>query len=163
MRSQASSSCGKLAGRPREQRFVRTSPPPLAQQLADKPIVSKNAITRLERGEADPRVSTVAAVERALQKAGIELHPNAENDETAVSAVAGIRDVQRCPRAGLGSPGSDITHACNDSARIMGASVESDSDRRTSMMFPAGVKWSMSKSRIGVAWGTRHTFLHFPS
>ena len=42
------------------------------QQLADKAIVSLNALTRLERGEVDARISTVAAVENALLKAGIE-------------------------------------------------------------------------------------------
>lgn len=42
------------------------------QQLADKAIVSINALTRLERGEVDPRMSTVEAVETALTKAGIE-------------------------------------------------------------------------------------------
>ncbi|MBS0277856.1 MAG: helix-turn-helix domain-containing protein [Proteobacteria bacterium] len=42
------------------------------QQLADKAIVSLNAVTRLERGEVDPRVSTVEAVQRAIEKAGVE-------------------------------------------------------------------------------------------
>ena len=42
------------------------------QQLADKAIVSLNAITRLERGDVDPRLSTITAVQKALTKAGIE-------------------------------------------------------------------------------------------
>ncbi len=42
------------------------------QQLADKAIVSVNALARLERGKVDPRLSTLAAVEKALTKAGIE-------------------------------------------------------------------------------------------
>ena len=42
------------------------------QKLADKAIVSLNAITRLEGGHVDPRVSTVAAIEKALVKAGVE-------------------------------------------------------------------------------------------
>jgi len=42
------------------------------QQLADKAIVSLNAVTRLEKGQVDPRVSTLAAIEKALVKAGIE-------------------------------------------------------------------------------------------
>lgn len=42
------------------------------QKLADKAIVSLNAITRLERGSVDSRVSTVGAVQKALTKAGIE-------------------------------------------------------------------------------------------
>lgn len=43
------------------------------QDLADKAIVSLNAITRLERGEVDPRMSTVTAVQKAIAKAGVEL------------------------------------------------------------------------------------------
>lgn len=42
------------------------------QQLADKAIVSLNAVTRLERSEVDPRVSTLEAVEKAIRKAGVE-------------------------------------------------------------------------------------------
>jgi DNA-binding XRE family transcriptional regulator len=34
------------------------------QQLADKAIVSLNAVARLEKGRADPRVSTVLAIQR---------------------------------------------------------------------------------------------------
>jgi predicted transcriptional regulator len=41
------------------------------QDLADKAIVSINAVTRLERDEVDPRMSTVSAVEKALRKAGV--------------------------------------------------------------------------------------------
>lgn len=51
------------------------------QQLADKAIVSFNAVTRLERGEVDPRVSTITAVEEALVKAGIEFIPTGEKGE----------------------------------------------------------------------------------
>ena len=36
------------------------------QDLADKAIVSINAVTRLERDEVDPRMSTVSSVEKAL-------------------------------------------------------------------------------------------------
>ncbi|MBV8977366.1 MAG: helix-turn-helix transcriptional regulator [Alphaproteobacteria bacterium] len=46
------------------------------QDLADKAIVSINAVTRLERDEVDPRMSTVSAVEKALTKAGITFLPN---------------------------------------------------------------------------------------
>ena len=42
------------------------------QELADRSIVSLNAVTRLERSEVDPRMSTVTALERALRKAGVE-------------------------------------------------------------------------------------------
>lgn len=42
------------------------------QDLADKAVVSLNAITRLEKEQVDPRMSTVTAVQRALSKAGVE-------------------------------------------------------------------------------------------
>jgi DNA-binding XRE family transcriptional regulator len=42
------------------------------QQLADKAIVSLNAVARLENGVVDSRISTVQAVQKALVKAGIE-------------------------------------------------------------------------------------------
>jgi len=42
------------------------------QQLADKAIVSLNVVTRIERGEVDPRLSTLTALHKALTKAGIE-------------------------------------------------------------------------------------------
>jgi predicted transcriptional regulator len=42
------------------------------QQLADKAIVSLNALARLERGEVDPRMSTLMAVHKALTEAGVE-------------------------------------------------------------------------------------------
>jgi len=42
------------------------------QQLADKAIVSLNAVARLERGEVDPRLSTLTALQKALAKAGVE-------------------------------------------------------------------------------------------
>jgi predicted transcriptional regulator len=42
------------------------------QQLADKAIVSLNAVARLEKGIVDSRVSTVLAIRKALAKAGVE-------------------------------------------------------------------------------------------
>jgi predicted transcriptional regulator len=42
------------------------------QQLADKAIVSLNAVARLENEIVDSRISTVQAIEKALAKAGIE-------------------------------------------------------------------------------------------
>lgn len=42
------------------------------QRLADKAIVSLNSIVRLEQDAVDPRTSTVNAVRRALEQAGIE-------------------------------------------------------------------------------------------
>ncbi len=42
------------------------------QQLADKAIVSLNAVTRLEKAKVDSRASTLRAIEKALSKAGVE-------------------------------------------------------------------------------------------
>jgi predicted transcriptional regulator len=42
------------------------------QELADRAIVSVNAVMRLERGKVDTRMSTLTAVERALIRGGIE-------------------------------------------------------------------------------------------
>ena len=42
------------------------------QQLADKAIVSLNAVARLESGIVDSRISTVQAVQKALVRAGVE-------------------------------------------------------------------------------------------
>jgi predicted transcriptional regulator len=51
------------------------------QELADKAIISLNALTRLERGRVDSRVSTLDAVERALRKAGVEFLPAGDRGE----------------------------------------------------------------------------------
>lgn len=51
------------------------------QQLADKAIVSLNALTRLERQETDARVSTLSAIQKALINAGIEFIPAGEKGE----------------------------------------------------------------------------------
>jgi predicted transcriptional regulator len=40
--------------------------------LADKAIVSLNALSRLEKGGVDSRLSTVLAIQKALVKAGID-------------------------------------------------------------------------------------------
>lgn len=42
------------------------------QELADKAIVSLNALARLENGKVDSRISTLQAIETALTKAGVE-------------------------------------------------------------------------------------------
>jgi predicted transcriptional regulator len=60
------------------------------QQLADRAIVSLNAVARLEKGKVDPRLNTVTAIEKALIKAGIEFLPVGEKGE-------GVR--LRSPRA----------------------------------------------------------------
>ena len=57
---------------PREIRAARALLGWSQQQLADKAIVSLNALARLERGDVDPRVSTLAALQKALAKAGVE-------------------------------------------------------------------------------------------
>jgi len=51
------------------------------QQLADKAIVSLNALARLEKGSVDSRVSTFQAVEKALTKAGVEFLSAGEKGE----------------------------------------------------------------------------------
>jgi len=57
------------------------------QELADKAIVSLNALARLERGTVDPRMSTLAAVEKALARAGVEFIPAADKGEGVRLAV----------------------------------------------------------------------------
>jgi predicted transcriptional regulator len=51
------------------------------QQLADRAIISVNALARLETGKADSRASTIQAIERALTKAGIEFLPKGDRGE----------------------------------------------------------------------------------
>ena len=57
---------------PRQIRAARALLDWSQQQLADKAIVSLNAVARLEKGVVDSRVSTVMAIQKALSKAGIE-------------------------------------------------------------------------------------------
>ena len=66
---------------PRQIRAARALLDWSQQELADKAIVSLNALARLERGTVDPRMSTLSAVERALQKAGIEFIPESDRGE----------------------------------------------------------------------------------
>lgn len=51
------------------------------QKLTDKAIVSVNAVTRLERGEVDARMSTLTALERTLTRAGVEFIPADQKGE----------------------------------------------------------------------------------
>jgi predicted transcriptional regulator len=51
------------------------------QDLADKSVISVNAIRRLETGHVDPRLSTVTAVQKAIVKAGVVLLSNGEMGE----------------------------------------------------------------------------------
>jgi len=57
---------------PREVRAARVFVGWTRQQLADKAVVSLNSVVRLEQGAVDTRSSTVNAVRRALERAGIE-------------------------------------------------------------------------------------------
>ena len=51
------------------------------QDLADRAIVSANAVNRLERGQVDTKLSTLSAIERAFLKAGVEFVPAGERGE----------------------------------------------------------------------------------
>ncbi|MBA4794663.1 MAG: helix-turn-helix domain-containing protein [Phenylobacterium sp.] len=51
------------------------------QDLADRAIVSLNAVNRLERGAVDTRHSTLIAVEKAFFRAGVEFIPAGERGE----------------------------------------------------------------------------------
>jgi predicted transcriptional regulator len=51
------------------------------QQLADRAIVSLNAVTRLEKGKVDSRISTITAIEKTLVKAGVEFLSPGERGE----------------------------------------------------------------------------------
>jgi predicted transcriptional regulator len=53
----------------------------LTRGIADKAIVSFNAVTRLERGEVDPRLSTITAVDKALTDAGVKFVSAGEKGE----------------------------------------------------------------------------------
>jgi transcriptional regulator with XRE-family HTH domain len=66
---------------PRQIRAARALLDWSQQNLADKAIVSLNALARLERGSVDPRASTLSAVEKALHRAGIEFIPETDRGE----------------------------------------------------------------------------------
>lgn len=63
--------CGLMVS-PRQIRAARALLGWSQQELADKAIVSLNALTRLENGKVDSRISTLQAIEAALIKAGVE-------------------------------------------------------------------------------------------
>lgn len=48
------------------------------QELADRAILSLNAVKRLEGSHGDPRMSTVMAVKTALEAGGVEFQPVSE-------------------------------------------------------------------------------------
>ena len=68
------------------------------QELADKAIVSLNALTRLERAQVDPRVSTVTALQRALSKAGVEFIAEEPNRGEGVRLVKPSTNAPRASR-----------------------------------------------------------------
>lgn len=43
--------------------------------LAESAGISTTALNNIERGSADPKVSTLAAIQRALEAAGVEFIP----------------------------------------------------------------------------------------
>lgn len=47
------------------------------QELADRAVLSLNAVKRLEAAHGDPRMSTVSAVKAALEAGGVEFIPAA--------------------------------------------------------------------------------------
>src|SRR6266576_2224521 len=57
---------------PREVRAARVMLGWTRHQLADRAVVSLNSVIRFEQGAVDPRSSTLTAIRRALETAGIE-------------------------------------------------------------------------------------------
>jgi transcriptional regulator with XRE-family HTH domain len=68
---------------PRQIRAARALLGRSQQHLADKAIVSLNAVTRLKKAKVDSRVSTLVAIEKALTRAGIDFLPTGERGEGA--------------------------------------------------------------------------------
>lgn len=66
---------------PREVRAARAFLGWTRQRLADKAIVSLNSVIRLEQGVVDSRTSTVEAVSRTLERAGVEFLSLSEGSE----------------------------------------------------------------------------------
>jgi transcriptional regulator with XRE-family HTH domain len=59
------------------------------QQLADASIIAVNTIKQLEHGTTDAKTSTLSAVQRALEAAGIEFIPAAGGRGEGVRRVSG--------------------------------------------------------------------------
>jgi transcriptional regulator with XRE-family HTH domain len=72
---------GDWGNHPRQIRAARALLGWSQQQLADKATVSLNAVTRLEKGKVDSRVSTISAIEKTLLRAGVEFLPPGEKGE----------------------------------------------------------------------------------
>jgi predicted transcriptional regulator len=66
---------------PREVRAARAFLGWTRQQLADRAIAALNTVIRLEQGVVDSRSSTLDAVRRALEAAGIEFLSLREDSE----------------------------------------------------------------------------------
>ena len=66
---------------PREVRAARAFLGWTRQQLADRAVVALNTVIRLEQGVVDSRSSTLEAVRRALEAAGIEFLSLREESE----------------------------------------------------------------------------------
>jgi predicted transcriptional regulator len=66
---------------PREVRAARAFLGWTRQQLADRAIVALNTVIRLEQGVVDTRSSTLDAVRRALEAAGVEFLSLREDSE----------------------------------------------------------------------------------
>jgi predicted transcriptional regulator len=77
---------------PREVRAARAFLGRTREQLADRAIVALNTVIRLEQGTVNSRSSTLDAVRRALEAAGIEFLSLRENSE-------GIRVHRPCARS----------------------------------------------------------------
>jgi len=66
---------------PREARAARAFLGWARQKLADRAIVSLNSVIRFEQGIVDPRASTINAIRRAFEKAGVEFLSLSGTDE----------------------------------------------------------------------------------
>ena len=66
---------------PREVRAARAFLGWTRQQLADRAIVALNTVIRLEQGVVDSRSSTLDAIRRALEAAGVEFLSLREDSE----------------------------------------------------------------------------------
>jgi predicted transcriptional regulator len=62
------------------------------QELADRAILSRNAVAKMERGEVDPRTSTIEAVRRVLEQNGVMFVAASGRLGEGVRALAPIDD-----------------------------------------------------------------------
>jgi len=64
---------------PREIRAARALLGWTRQKLADRAVVSLNSVVRFEQAVVDPRTSTVEALRRALERAGVTFLSQGQN------------------------------------------------------------------------------------